>query len=150
MKFQLTITNFSLSNLNLIHVILMIPMHDVKCVWYYIVFTWWQWGTSVSGILFCYSPGHRYYIIIQIIHSKCHYTHYNTLYRQNWLHKPFLPHWQYLDTGGCLAQSQHFYTQFVIAIWQRRAAGVKTGNRFIEQNAVGKLAKGPLCLKLPT
>ena len=90
MKFQLTITNFSLSNLNLIHVILMIPMHDVKCVWYYIVFTWWQWGTSVSGILFCYSPGHRYYIIIQIIHSKCHYTHYNTLYRQNRLHKPTL------------------------------------------------------------
>ena len=88
MKFQLTITNFSLSNLNLIHGILMIPMHDVKCVWYYIVFTWWQWGTSVSGILFCYSLGHRYYIIIQIIHSKCHYTHYNTLYRQNRLHKP--------------------------------------------------------------
>ena len=52
------------------------------------VFTWWQWGTLVYGILFCYSLGHRYYIIIQIIHSKCHYTHYNTLYRQNRLHKP--------------------------------------------------------------
>ena len=54
------------------------------------VFTWWQWGTLVYVVLFCYSPGHRYYIIIQIIHSKCHYTHYHTLYRQNRLHKPCL------------------------------------------------------------
>ena len=82
--------NFSLSNLNLIHVILMILIHAIKCVRYYPVFTCWQWGTFIYVVLFCYSPGpgHRYYIIIQIIHSKCHYTHYHTLYRQNRLHKP--------------------------------------------------------------
>ena len=95
--------------------------------------------TLCYSLLLFPSRGQRYYIymcvyvyiiIIQIIHSRCQYTHYNTLYRQNWLHKPFLPHWQYLDTWGCRAQSQHLDTQFVIAIWQRRAAGVKTGNLF--------------------
>ena len=125
--------NFSLSNSQLLPVIIMILIHAINSVY---MVAMGHLGCSV--VLFCYSPGHRYYIIIQIIHSKCHYTHYNTLYRQNWLHKPFLPHWQYLDTGGCRAQSQHLDTQFVIAIWQRRAAGVITGSLFIEQNAVGR------------